>query len=108
MRKKDIMPIKRNYDKGGNPKYWNDDREEGMKEQNKADLKWISEYRKELKLAIESIVAYPPKDSSRRTDDGYPSEISYDEYAYKRMVDSYRSALEELLVIVDEKFDEDN
>lgn len=108
MRKKDIMPIKRNYDKRGNPKYWNDDREEGMKEQNKAYLKWISGYRKELKLAIESIISYPPEDSNRRTDDGYPLEVCYDEYAYKRMVDSYRSALEELLVVVDEKFDEDD
>jgi len=108
MRKKDIMPIKRNYDKRGNPKYWNDDREEGMEEQNKADLKWLKGYRKELKAAIESITHYPPKGNNRRTEDGYPSEISYDEYAYKRMVDSYRSALEELLVSVDEKFDQDN
>jgi len=106
--KKEIMPIKRNHDKHGNQKYWNDDREEGMKEQNKEDKKWLENYQKELRAAIQSIIDYPPNGSNRRTDDGYPLEVSYDEYAYKRMVDSYRSGLEELLVAVDEGFDKED
>ena len=51
---------------------------------------------KEKKM-IKKIIDYPEKGGPRRTKDGYPSEIAYDEYAYKRMVDSYRTALKEIL-----------
>lgn len=49
----------------------------------------------EAKLAeatkrLEAIRDYPKKGDSRRTEDGYPLEIVYDEFAYRRMVDSYR------------------
>lgn len=46
----------------------------------------------EMREALEFIRDYPPKGASRRTDDGYPAEVIYDEYAYQRMVDSYRDA----------------
>lgn len=49
------------------------------------------------KKVIKIIVDYPPKGSPRRTKDGYPHEMSYDEFAYKRMVDSYRDALKGIL-----------
>ncbi|MHA6684442.1 hypothetical protein [Mesorhizobium sp. A556] len=39
---------------------------------------------------LEAIRDYPKEGDSRRTEDGYPLEIVYDEFAYKRMVDSYR------------------
>jgi len=45
---------------------------------------------------IDSIIAYPPE-GGRRTEDGYPLEVMYDEFAYKRMVDSYRQGLRNLL-----------
>lgn len=49
------------------------------------------------KKAIQEVISYPKKGSPRRTKDGYPSEIVYDEFAYKRMIDSYRDALKEIL-----------
>lgn len=42
--------------------------------------------------ALISIRDYPVNGAPRRTDGGYPVEVIYDEYAYKRMVDSYREA----------------
>ena len=45
-----------------------------------------NKYRKFLKI----IRDFPPKGYSRRTEDGYPAEIVYDEYAYKRIINSYR------------------
>ena len=45
-----------------------------------------------LRDIFEHIRDYPAKGAARRTKDGYPAEILYDEYAYKRMVDSYRDA----------------
>ncbi len=44
-----------------------------------------------MKEALEAIRDYPQK-GGRRTDDGYPSEVVYDEFAYRRMVNSYRDA----------------
>ncbi len=49
------------------------------------------------KKAIEEVISYPKEGTYRRTKDGYPSEISYDEFAYKRMVDSYRDVLKGIL-----------
>ncbi len=48
------------------------------------------------KKAIQKIISYPEKGMPRRTKDGYPSEVVYDEHAYKRMVNSYRDALKEI------------
>ncbi len=47
--------------------------------------------------AIKKIIEYPEKRNNRRANDGYPAELIYDEYAYKRMVDTYRNALRENL-----------
>ena len=44
-----------------------------------------------LAKALESIASYPKEGQSRRTEDGYPEELAYDEFAYKRMVDTYRA-----------------
>ena len=46
-----------------------------------------------MKDALEAIRDYPGK-GGRRTEDGYPGEIVYDEFAYRRMVNSYRAAAE--------------
>ncbi len=48
---------------------------------------------KHMREVLEAIRDYPLPDG-RRTDDGYPAEVIYDEYAYRRMVDSYRAAAE--------------
>lgn len=53
---------------------------------------------KGIKDAIRKVISYPKNGvDSRRTSDGFPSEFCYDEYAYKRMVRSYRTALQEIL-----------
>lgn len=43
-----------------------------------------------MREALEAIRDYPRKGEPRRTKDGYPAEVCYDEFAYKRIVDSYR------------------
>ena len=50
-----------------------------------------------IKKAIQQIISYPKKGEPRRTKDGYPSEFAYDDYAYKRMVNSFRDALKKVL-----------
>ena len=57
----------------------------------------------EAKLAeavkvMEAIRDYPK--AGRTTEDGYPSEIVYDEFAYKRMVDSYRATARSFLASI--------
>jgi len=47
--------------------------------------------------ALEAIRDFPGQDYPRRTDDGYPEEVEYDEFAYCRMVDMYREAAREAL-----------
>jgi hypothetical protein len=59
-------------------------------------LSMIEEAKKRLRYAIN----YPTTKQGRRTDDGYPEEVCYDEYAYKRMVDSYRDALKGILTLL--------
>ena len=44
-----------------------------------------------MKEALEAIRDYP-QEGGRRTQDGFPSEIQYDEFAYRRLVTSYRAA----------------
>lgn len=50
----------------------------------------------ELRKALATIRDYPSADG-RRTEDGYPLEVVYDEFAYRRIVDSYRAAAEAAL-----------
>ena len=45
---------------------------------------------------LEMIAAYPPEGHRRRTEDGYPAEIVYDDFAYKRIVDTYREAIRDI------------
>lgn len=52
--------------------------------------------------ALEGIKNYPPKGADRRTKDGYPEEIIYDEFAYKRIIDSYREGARKALRTVGE------
>ena len=51
---------------------------------------------KGMRKAIKQVIGYPPK-GGRRTKDGYPAEFFYDEWAYRRMVDSVRDALKRIL-----------
>jgi len=46
-----------------------------------------------IRDALRQIIGFPPKGYPRRTKDGYPLEFIYDEWAYKRMVRSYRDVL---------------
>lgn len=47
----------------------------------------------EVKKMLQNVVNYPEEGNPRRSEDGYPTEISYDQFAYERMVDAYRDAL---------------
>lgn len=51
----------------------------------------------ELIERLEGLRDWPDESYERRTEDGYPQEMVYDEYAYKRMVDGYREALDEII-----------
>lgn len=44
------------------------------------------------------VAEYPRPGEPRRTSDGYPTEFSYDEFSYKRMLDSIRKALKDILI----------
>lgn len=50
---------------------------------------------KKLETALKAIRDYGK--SGTRSSGGYPSEIVYDEFAYKRIVDAYRRAAKEAL-----------
>ncbi len=50
-----------------------------------------------LRKGIGGIIDFPDEEYGRRTEDGYPEEIVYDEFAYRRLVNSYRSFGRELL-----------
>jgi len=52
---------------------------------------------KELRKALRLIINYPPKNHDRRTTNGYPTEFEYDEFAYNRMVDSYREGINDAI-----------
>lgn len=41
---------------------------------------------------MKSAREYPAEGEPRRTKDGYPEEVVYDEFSYNRMCDSYRDA----------------
>ncbi len=45
-----------------------------------------------IEAALYTILNYPEDWHSKRTNDGYPSEIVHDEAAYRRLVDLYRYA----------------
>lgn len=59
---------------------WARDRITALEKENEELLKWLA-----------TIRDYPPA-GGRRTADGYPMEVVYDEYAYRRIVDTYRLA----------------
>ena len=46
---------------------------------------------------LERIVEFPPVGYPGRSDDGYPSEPVYDEYAFRRIVETYRNAIRHVL-----------
>lgn len=50
-----------------------------------------------IKEALQAIIDYPTEDAGRRSEDGYPIELCYDQFAYERIIDSYRDALRELI-----------
>lgn len=50
-----------------------------------------------LRKTLRTIVAYPPEGHDLRDKDGYPAEFTYDEFAYKRMVTSFRDAIKDAI-----------
>ena len=56
----------------------------------------------ELKYGIQHLIDWPSEDYERRSDDGYPTEFVYDEFAYRRIIDGYRKYLQSLLTAEDD------
>ena len=50
-----------------------------------------------VRKAIQFLIDFPPEGHEFRTKDGYPSEMAYNEFAYRRIVDMYRESLQALL-----------
>ena len=50
-----------------------------------------------IKKALRDIISYPKKGDPGGTEDGFPLEIVYNKFAYKRMVISYRDGLRRVL-----------
>jgi hypothetical protein len=50
---------------------------------------------------LRAVKEYPPMGHSRRNDNGYPAEVVYDEYAYQRIVDTYRESIGMALEMID-------
>ncbi len=53
--------------------------------------------KKKGKRILKDLIAYPPKGNPRRTSNGYPTEIIYDDFAYERIIDFYREHIREAL-----------
>lgn len=58
-----------------------------------------------LSQGLRIIRDFPDKDYPRRTEDGYPTEFAYDEFAYRRIIDGYRKVARDFL-LPDEKKEE--
>ena len=58
------------------------------------ELERLENENQRLKELLRQIVAYPPEGHERRADEGYPAEIVYDEFAYRRIVDFYRESIQ--------------
>jgi hypothetical protein len=58
----------------------------------KSRMHALEEANAELRKCLEMIRDFPKDGNPRRTKDGYPGEVIFDDFAYKRMVDSYREA----------------
>lgn len=52
---------------------------------------------KGMRKALKQVISYPTKKQGRRDEEGYPTELVYDKWSYKRMVNSYRDALREIM-----------
>ncbi len=53
--------------------------------------------KKSAKRILKDLIVWPPKENERRTEDGYPQELIYDDFAYFRMVDFYREHMKAVL-----------
>jgi len=63
-----------------------------MKRTKKSKLEIEKIKNKYMRAWLKAILEYPKKGNSKRAKDGYPSEVVYDEFAYRRIVDTYRTA----------------
>jgi hypothetical protein len=60
-------------------------------------MKWLIERVDELKTVLLAI-----RDYGADSDDGYPQEIVFDKFAYRRIVDSYRQVAEQAIAKLEE------
>jgi len=57
---------------------------------------------KEIRDNLQRLIEFPDESYPRRTEDGYPSEIFYDKFAYERLAETYRDAIRQILDTNDE------
>lgn len=57
----------------------------------------LTERLAEMEAGLARIRDYPEPGESKGTDDGYPLEVVYDKFAYRRIIDSYRAAASQAL-----------
>jgi hypothetical protein len=69
----------------------------GLKDQQRMRAEAAEATCEKLAAALDAIATYPKEGQPRRTEDGYPAELAYDEFAYKRMVDTYRACANDVL-----------
>jgi len=50
-----------------------------------------------IRKGIQQVIDYPTEETGCCDKDGYPEEFMYDEFAYKRIVDSFREGLRNIL-----------
>lgn len=60
----------------------------------------INSEKQKILSFIEYMISYPAKGNSKKSKAVYPHEFAYDEFAYKRIVDSYREGLGKLKELV--------
>ena len=70
------------------------------KEMLAIDIKEIAELKGKLSKAKKGLREI--RDYGNDTESGYPEEIAYDEFAYNRIVDSYREAARKILQSLEE------
>jgi len=54
----------------------------------------------EARRILRHAIQYPKGTEQRATKKGYPAEVVYDQFAYERLVDSYRDVLRAILKVL--------
>ena len=89
-------------DNDGDPIEYISDATWCMDKINEADIEYVNaemlqNWLGALEGSVQDMIDHPKVGDERRDEEGYPRELEYSKFTYKRMVDSYRDALRKLL-----------